>query len=65
MKSAQEQSDIYYQRYEIQCEIHQLERKDDYLANRLNELESIIDKCQRALADEPISIWVELQQFGL
>ena len=63
MKSEQEQFDIENQRYEIRREIDELEREDDYLANRLNELESIIDKCQRALAGEPISIWVELQRF--
>ena len=50
MKSEQEQSDIENQRYEIRREINELEREDDYLTNRFNELESIIDKCQRALA---------------
>ena len=61
-KFKQEQFDIHYQRYEIQCKRDKLERKDDYIVDYLDELERIIDKCQRALAGEPIFIWVELQE---
>ena len=61
----QKKFDIADRRYEIRREIDELEREDDALADRFNELESIIDKCQRALAGEPISIWAELQRFGL
>ena len=61
-KFKREQSDIRYRSYEIQFNNDKLERKDCYLVDYLNELESIIDKCQRALAGEPIFIWVELQR---
>ena len=61
----QKKFDIADRRYEIHREIDELEREDANLADRFNELESIIDKCQRALTGEPISIWAELQRFGL
>ena len=61
----QKKFDIADLRYEIRREIDELEREDANLADRFNELESIIDKCQRALTGEPISIWAELQRFGL
>ena len=64
-KFEQEQFDINNRRYEIRREIDELEREDANLVDRFNKLESIIDKCQCALAGDPISIWVELQQFGL
>ena len=64
-KLQQEQSDIDDRRYEFSREVHKLEREDATLADRFSELESIIDKCQRALAGEPVSIWAELQRFGL
>ena len=60
-KFEQEQLDIDNRRWEIRREINRLEREDANLVDRFNKLESIIDKCQRALAGEPISIWVELQ----
>ena len=62
-KFEQEQFDIDDRRHEIGSEINELEREDAKLADRFNELDPIIDKCQRALAGEPISIWVELQRF--
>ena len=62
-KFEQEQFDIESRRYEIGSEINELEREDAKLADRFNELDPIIDKCQRALAGEPISIWAELQRF--
>ena len=61
-KFKREQSDIRYRSYEIQFSNDKLERKGCYLVDFLNELESIIDKCQRALAGEPIFIWAELQR---
>ena len=42
MKFEQEQFYIENRRYEIRREIDELEREDDYLANRFNELESIL-----------------------
>ena len=62
-KFEQEQFDIDDRRYEIRREINELEREDANLTEHFNQLESIINKCQRALAGEPISIWVELQRF--
>ncbi len=62
-KFEQEQFDIDDRRCELRCEIDELEREDANLVDRFNKLESMIDTCQRALAGEPISIWVELQRF--
>ena len=62
-KFEQEQFDIDDRRYEIRREINELEREDANLTEYFNQLESIINKCQCALAGEPISIWVELQRF--
>ena len=62
-KFEQEQFDIDDRRCEIHREIDELEREDTNLTEHFNKLESIIDKCQRALAGEPIFIWVEIQRF--
>ncbi len=59
-KFEQEQFDIDDRRCEIHREIDELEREDTNLTEHFNKLESIIDKCQRALAGEPIFIWVEI-----
>ncbi len=64
-KFESEQTEIDNQRIEIGRQINTLEREDIKLADRFSKLESIIDKCQRALAGEPVSIWAELQRFGL
>ena len=55
-KFESEQTEIDNQRIEIGRQINILEREDIKLADHFNELESMIDTCQRALDGEPISI---------
>ena len=62
-KSKQEQSDIGNQRCEIQREMDRLECEDNSLTDCFNMLALFIDTCQRALAGEPIFIWVEIERF--
>ena len=58
-------------RYEIGCVMNQLgcvvehlERMDADMLDCFMKLESAKEICCRFLADEPVSIWAELQRLG-